>query len=296
MLRGDAGSKNARVAMQMGELRQWLNLIQHSPDSFSSNNPSRKLLLTSQGLAAPFSEWTESLAQSAQNLANSQKAGQLNLRWQSEVAQACKRAFNGRFPFSSNADADTSLNDFEDFFAPGGIEESFVQEYLSALIKKQNGTLSRGTIWSIRQAERVREAFFANGRDLGFTYQLTGVDVDDRIGQLIIESGSSQRVRFKHGPPVPLKLTWPDGDKGIKITFMLKDGSVKRRIIDGPWAMFRAVSSGRMEAGNRRSGVNSLLVTFSDGDHNATFRLSSDSRINPFLPGLLDKYRCRSSL
>lgn len=296
MARGGAGSKDARVTKEMGDTRQWLEFAQHTANSVDPSNPARKMALTSRDLAQPFSSWVAALAQEAQSGANSQKLGQLNARWQSEVARECNRSFDGRYPFSLNADADTRLADFEDFFAPDGIEESFVEEYLQPIIRKQDGTLSKGTIWSIRQSDRIREAFFPNGRDLGFNYQLTGVDVDDRIGQLIIESGNNQRVRFKHGPPVPLELRWPDGDDGIKLTFMRKDGSIKRRIIGGPWAIFRAVFGGQTSSMEQVSGANSLLVTFDDGDHYATFRITSGSRINPFLPGLLDKYRCRNSL
>ena len=296
MLRGGVGSKDARVSLQMGEVRQWLNMAQHAPDSVNANNPSRNLLLTAADLAPPFSEWVASLAQNAQHVVVMDKNKALNSRWQSQVVAPCTRALNGKFPFSSIAQAEVSLSDFEDFFAPRGIEDSFVKEYLDPLIKKQDASVSRSTVWSIRQAERIREAFFANGHDLGFTYQLLGVDVDDRIGQLIIESGTSQRVRFKHGPPVPLELTWPDGDNGLKITFMLKDGSVERRTIEGPWAIFRVAASSSKDARIRNTGVDSLLVTFSDGDYKATFRLTSSGRINPFLPGLLDKYSCRSNL
>jgi type VI secretion system protein ImpL len=295
MLRGGASSRDARVAMQISDVRQWLNMVQDSPDSATSNNPSRKLLMTAEDLAAPFSGWVASLAQSAQNTAKNRKVGQLNSRWQSEVVTPCKRSFDNKFPFSSTAKTAVSLADFEDFFAPEGIEDSFVKEYLEPLIKKQDGTVSRGTVWSIRQAERIREAFFANGNDFGFTYSLLGVEVDDRIGQLVIESGTDQRVRFRHGPPVPMELDWPDGDRGLKITFMLKDGSSVKHVIAGPWAIFRAVASARADSG-RSAGVDSVLVSFSDGGYKAIFRLTSESRINPFLPGLLDKYSCRSRL
>jgi type VI protein secretion system component VasK len=88
-------------------------------------------------------------------------------------------------------------------------------------------------------------------------------------------------------------LRWPDGDRGLRVTFLLKDGNTRRFSIDGPWAMFRAVNDTGASTG---SGSNSRLVTFSDGRYYATFRVSSSSRINPFLPGLLDKYRCRASL
>ena len=293
MLRGGVGSRDARVAMEIGEVRQWLNVVQHSPEAATANNPSRKLLLTAQDLAEPFSGWVASLARGAQNSATSKKVGQLNARWQTEVVTPCKRALNSRFPFSGGARSEVSLIDFEDFFGPDGIEESFVKEYLNPLIKKQDGTVSRATVWSIRQAERIREAFFDNGRDLGFTYNLQGVEVDDRIGQLIIESGSDQRVRFRHGPPVPMELQWPDGDKGLKITFMLKDGTVKKQTIEGSWAIFRAVAN---SGGKRSASVDSQLVSFSDGDYRAIFRITSDSRISPFLPGLLDKYSCRPRL
>lgn len=295
MLRGDAGSKNARVTTQFGQVRQWLNAMQHSPDNYSANNPSKELLLTAQDLAEPFSGWTAALARQADADVQAGRIRGINEKFQAEVARPCSRSFSRRFPFSSSAASEVSLADFEDFFAPDGIEASFVQQHLAPLIKQKDSTISSGTLSSIRQAERVREAFFDRGREFGFTYQLTGVDVDDRIGQLVIESGNDQRVRFKHGPPVPLSLTWPDSAQGLTISFTRRDGSKTRQVIEGPWAIFRAVSAGRA-ASDADSASTTPLVTFSDGEVNATFRINSDSRINPFLPGLLDNYRCRDRL
>ena len=125
---------------------------------------------------------------------------------------------------------------------------------------------------------------------------MTGFDVDDRIGQLVIESGKDQRVRFKHGPPVPLELSWPDGDEGLTITFMRKDGSTKREVIEGPWAIFQAVAQSRQGSGERYANAGNILVTFTDGEYRAVFRLTTDRDPDPFAPGLLDTYRCRSSL
>ena len=295
LVNGGPASKDAKLNAQLGDLQDWLYAVHNSTGSRPSN-PTSKLKQTARGLPSPYAGWVESLTRSASNSANAVATNRLNSNWQRQVAATCQRAFSGRFPFAVGADTDTTLREFEDYFAPDGVEGAFVEKYLRAMLNREDRSLSSGTTWSIRQAERIREAFFPNGRDLGFTYQLTGVDVDDRIGQVVIESGQNQRVRYRHGPPVPLELTWPDGEDGIKITFMRKDGSTQRKVIDGPWAIFRAIYAGRQTGRNRYSSADSLLVTFTDGDYRATFRVTSDSRINPFLPGLLDKYRCRSSL
>ncbi len=295
MVSGGAASKDARISGQIGSLREWLYAVLNTPGQ-AGPNPTGKLLLSAQDVPSPYSGWVNELAQSAERSATRKQVGRLGARWQRQVAAECQRALSGRFPFSIGADTDTALRDFEDYFSPDGVEKTFVDENLSQALKADNGTLSTGTKWSIRQAERIREAFFPNGRDLGFTYQLTGVDVDQRIGEVVIESGQQQRIRYRHGPPVPLELRWPDGESGIRITFRRKDGSTQRRVIDGPWAIFRAITAGRQSGSDRYSSVDSLLVTFTDGDYRATFRVTSDSRINPFQSGLLDKYRCRSGL
>ncbi len=296
MVAGGAASKDARIRSQIGDLRDWLYAVNNTPGQPAGPNPSNKLKLTARDIPGPYAGWVRQLAQSADRTANRKQAGRLNARWQRQVAGPCQRAFSSRFPFSTGADSDTTLRDFEDYFSPDGTEKTFVDQNLSRAMERDDGTLSTGTKWSIRQAERIREAFFPNGRDLGFTYRLTPIDVDDKIGEVVIESGQKQQVRYRHGPPVPLELRWPDGETGIRITFRRKDGSTQRRVIDGPWAIFRAVDAGRQSGGERYASVDSVLVTFTDGDYRATFRLTSDSRINPFQPGLLDKYRCRSGL
>ena len=296
MVRGDAASKDAKVTAQLGDLRQWLHAVHNTPGSISGPDPSSRLLLTARDLAAPYSDWVASLAQGAKASVTSQRVGHLNSMWQREVAGACQRSFSNKFPFAHGADAETTLRDFENFYARNGILDSFVRENLLASLDKKDGTVSAGTVASIRHGERIRDAFFDRGEVLGFNYQLTGFDVDDRIGQLVIESGKDQRVRFKHGPPVPLELSWPDGDEGLTITFMRKDGSTKREVIEGPWAIFQAVAQSRQGSGERYANAGNILVTFTDGEYRAVFRLTTDRDPDPFAPGLLDTYRCRSSL
>jgi type VI secretion system protein ImpL len=296
LVQGGAASRDAKLSAQLGDLGEWLYAVRNTPGEPAGPDPSGKLLMAARNLPSPYASWVTTLAQSAKTSASRQKVGRLNASWQRQVAAVCQRSFSSRFPFSGGADTDTTLRDFEAFFGPGAVEQSFVEESLRPVMKRGDGTLSEGTLWSIRQAERIREAFFPDGNNLGFRYQLTAVDVDDRIGELVIESGRDQRVRYRHGPPVPLELDWPDGEDGIRITFNRKDGSIQRQVISGPWAIFRAVEAGRQTGANRYASADSLLVTFSDGEYRATFRLTSDSPINPFQAGLLDKYRCRANL
>jgi type VI secretion system protein ImpL len=295
-VRGETASKDAKVSAQLGDLRQWLHAVHDNPGAQQGSDPSSGLLLTARDLVNPYSKWVQALAQGAKGSASSKRAGRLSARWRREVAATCQRSFSNKLPFANGADSEASLRDFENFYARNGILDSFVGEYLQPLMDKNDGSISSGTRASIRHAGRIREAFFDGGETLGFNYQLTGFDVDDRIGQLVIESGKDQRVRFKHGPPVPLKLSWPDGDEGLKITFMRKDGSTERRVIAGPWAIFQAVAMSRQGDEKRYANADRILVTFTDGAYRAVFQLTTDRDVSPFSPGLLDGYRCRSGL
>ncbi|MFT7285899.1 MAG: type VI secretion system protein ImpL [Halieaceae bacterium] len=287
MLDGESASKNARLLREIAELRQWL------ARGAKGNEPVDQLLQTAEELPTPFSDWTINIAQAVRGSAGANRMASVNKLWRREVAQSCNEAFRGRFPFTGDAERDVPIIDFEEFFAPGGIEERFVADELAPMLSENRSQFSKSTLWTIRQGERVRDAFFASGTSAGFAYQLTSVEVDDSIAQVFIESGDGQSVRYRHGPPVPMELNWPDGKRGITVTFVLEDGSRRTQTIPGPWAIFRLADTGGASAS---SDANNQFITLTEGTHRAVFRLSTDTGVSPFYPGLLSKYQCRDSL
>ena len=291
MTDGGAGSKQARVAREIGEVRQWLSRSDSSRAG-EGDDPVEQLLLTSEELQPPFSEWVAELAYAARDSAGANRLGRINALWKQNVTVACLDSFRGRFPFFSQSGADVPVAAFDRFFRPGGIENAFVEQYLAPLLSGESSLLSKGTRWTMRQGDRIRNAFFSNGNELGFDYALTGVDVDDRIGQLIIESGDEQAVRYRHGPPIPLYLKWPDGPRGIRITYMLRDGSRQMREIEGPWAIFRLAEESAI---GRTAGGKGMLLSLGHKGYRAIFRITADTQISPFSPGLLSKYQCRDT-
>ena len=286
MVEGDLVSKDARVKQEIGELRQWLVRRGSARDS-SDEGPVDQLLLTADELAPPFSDWVASLAASARDSAGANRVARIQELWSREVTDACVRAFRGRFPFVEESDRDVALEDFETFFGPDGIEDSFVSEYLDPLVEENSRLLGSSTRWTMRQGDRIRDAFFDRSGSLGFNYELTAVDVDDRIGQLIIESGERQSARFRHGPPVPLELEWPDGNRGITLTYELKNGGRVRRVVEGPWAIFRIAAASSEEGGSEQ------VISLGEGEYRAYFSIKADMPVNPFASGQLSKYGCR---
>ncbi|MEM8941035.1 MAG: type VI secretion system membrane subunit TssM [Pseudomonadota bacterium] len=286
MAEGGANSRKLRVSQEMADLRQWLRSA--SSQKAGDSREVQRLLLTSEELRPPFSDWVAGVANSAREMTRENQLTKVFQRWRQAVYPPCSEAFDGNFPFVLTAARESSLADFDEFFRPRGIEPRFVDQYLRPLAAQSN-LLGKNTRWTMRQGERIRDAFY-NGSELGFSYSLTGVDVDDRIGQLIIESGDEQAVRYRHGPPVPLELSWPDGNRGIRITFMLKDGTREYRDVPGAWAIFRLVSEGSL---GQQGGNDGLLVSIGKAGYRAVFRLNADARLNPFTTGLLSKYQCR---
>ncbi|MEM6483555.1 MAG: type VI secretion system membrane subunit TssM [Pseudomonadota bacterium] len=286
MAEGGGDSRKLRVSGEMADLRQWLR----SSDSRKSSDSREveRLLLTAEELQSPFSDWVAGIANAAREMTRENQLTKVFQRWRQNVYPPCSEAFDGNFPFIAGASNEASLADFDEFFQPKGIESQFVDQYLRPLAAQSN-LLGKNTRWTMRQGDRIRDAFYS-GPDFGFSYSLTGVDVDDRIGQLIIESGDKQSVRYRHGPPVPLELRWPDGSRGMRITYMLKDGTRERREVPGAWAIFRLVSQGTL---GQQANSEGMLISIGQGGYRAVFRLSTTARLNPFTTGLLSKYQCR---
>ena len=57
----------------------------------------------------------------------------------------------------------------------------------------------------------------------------------------------------------------------------------------GPWALFRLFGMGTL---TQNGSADEYTLSFTAGDHHATFGIRAGSVLNPFAPGVLRDFKC----
>jgi len=180
----------------------------------------------------------------------------------SEVAPACSRAVDGRYPFVRQGTQEVSREEFVRAFASGGLIDGFFQRYLAGWVD----TSTRP--WSVRvasqgkwgdallpfqRAQAIRTAFFNDGgRQFGVRMELRLIELDPSIGQLIIDV-DGQAMRFARDARGVQTLQWPGpgGAGRIQVQASAPGASSGTRFtFEGPWSLLHLFERARIEPGS----------------------------------------------
>ena len=221
-----------------------------------------------------------------------------------DVVSTCQRAIEGRYPLAPRARQSAALADFERFFGPGGLMESFFNESLARYVDKSTSpwrwkavegvqvSTSPQTLKSFEIAERIRKTYFAGG-GLGAAFTLKPVSLDSRVKEVLLDIGG-QRVVYRHGPVRSIPASWPSPEGGLTVRVLFIDASGRQFSMseDGPWAWMRMLDRARVS----RVADDRYSVAFWHGPYKAVFEMRASSVINPFLVKGLEEFSCPEKL
>jgi type VI secretion system protein ImpL len=178
----------------------------------------------------------------------------------SEVAPACSRVVDGRYPFARQGTQEVSREEFVRAFGSGGVIDGFFQRNLAGWVD----TTTRP--WGVRvapqakwgdallpfqRAQAIRSAFFSDGRQFGVRMDLRLLELDPGIGQLTIDV-DGQAVRFARDTRGVQTLVWPGpgGAGRIQLQANAPGAAAGARFaFEGPWSLLRLFERVRIEPG-----------------------------------------------
>lgn len=170
------------------------------------------------------------LAASRAGMRQQRQAGG-NYLWRTTMAESCRTALDGRYPFERQADDEVNLNDFNRLFAPRGELDRFLA---------QLGDERPVDDW-FRRSERVQRFFFPSGAKRAvMNLNVRPVGMHPDIDSFVLTDGE-QTLRYAHGPILPLEFSWParDARRGLRAQIALHNGETRHLAIGGQWAWFR---------------------------------------------------------
>jgi type VI secretion system protein ImpL len=253
----------------------------------------------------PFSRWLSSIAASSNALrggsARGQVAGVFNAP--GGPAELCPATVNGHYPFVRSATDDVSIADFSHLFGPGGSFDGFLNTSLRPYIdmsaspwrpQAADGVPAPVTPTDLAQFQRaagIRDMFFAaGGTTPSIRLDITPLSLDRTTSQATLDIAGTA-VTATHDPPRSTQVTWPGPAQAEPARLVFDPPANQPAMLqdNGPWAMFRLFSRGKLRQG---SAPGRYTLSFEAGNRAVAFEIRISSALNPFTPSLLQDFRC----
>ncbi len=307
-----------QVMMVVSELHEYMRNIQEAPDKGKAALAAARArmglqgadpIFTLQRMASnqpePLNRLLTRLATESWRVVLDQAVAQLERDWYREVYQPFQQNLARHYPFNPDSGRDVALQDFEQFFAPGGALDTFYQENLKLFLEdhpeqvgdaRRAGLVRRDVLASLENATRIRRAYFTRGGSLDVEFALEPLNLSSNKRRSVVNV-DGQLVEFSHGPRQSIPLVWPNTlrdsvESRITLVPVQVNRSPRSLSENGPWALFRLLDKADI------TGVSSSAVDvrFRVDDGEMRYRLHAGSNTNPFTQQLLAGYRIPRSL
>lgn len=320
VLPGSANAANLNQALQqITRLRDYLSPVAHAQQTqaaflavkvrFAQKklvDPLDDLYLVANNMVPPLHEWLNSLADNSWHLLLEDAAQYLNDRWQAEVWPTYDLRLNNHYPLFANASDDVALDDFVHFFANNGLLDSFVNNYLMPFIDTnkpvwqwrivdgQTLNLSPTLLIQLERAHIIRSMFFSNGNDIGVGFTLQPQSFEPGVHNFILHL-DGQTLSDQPALPVAHHLHWPGATTTpiASFSFTNEQNQQTTAIENGNWALFKLLAKANIQA---TENPRQFFLTFDLNGNAARYQLIADQVINPFIPHIIDQFRCSNKL
>ena len=323
MLAAEEGSGQPNIAQieeALAALHDYVKIVRDAPSpnakalevaiaraNLQGSDPIYVLQRLAERTPAPFDAHLRHVAHESWRVIMAAATEELNRKWHEEIYGDFQRLIAGRYPFDRASPDDLPLQDFEDFFGPGGTLESFYKTELTTFVDEATGQprdidgqslpVDPDFAANLRRAINITRTFFNDSGDLSveFSVQPTGMSANLSRAQLNFEG---QVVISTHGAARPVRIIWPniiDGQSSSRVDLspLAKTGVPGGRQFDGPWSWLRLYDSAS------KSGLvdNSVDVGFGNANgQTARFRIRAEGQVNPFFNSPLSAFSLPSHL
>ncbi len=227
---------------------------------------------------------------------------ELNRKWHEEIYGSYQRLIAGSYPFDRSSDRDLPLADFEEFFSPGGVLDSFYRRDLLTFVEEATGepkvidgqslAVDPGFAEQLKAAIEITDSYFNGAGDLYVEFDVSPGPMSPNLARAVLNF-EGQLVSNSHGPARPIGIVWPniiDGQASSRVDMspLLGGGNGFGRQFNGPWSWLRLYDS----AGKGGITNNSVQVIFTNAaGQEARFNIQPRASVNAFFNSPLSNFQ-----
>jgi type VI secretion system protein ImpL len=229
----------------------------------------------------------------------------LNLQWQTLVWAPYKKTLIDRYPLFERSHTDIPLQQFKTFFSPHGVIDTFFSKYLKPFVNTQKAywvwqtfdglslPMPQTTLDIFIRASLIKQMFFSeNENQILFKFSITPEMLSSTVKQCIISIGD-QKMIITPDNFVSYTFAWPTTQQRSEVTFISKTNQKTYLIKDGTWAWFRLLGEAKLST---TESPKVYRLIFEKDNRRIELKLTTPHLINPYVPNILQAFRCPVSL
>jgi type VI protein secretion system component VasK len=279
---------------------QLFKLVATRMSSGTYDDPLSQLFQQASRYPEPLKTWSLQIATYTWQILLGVTQEYLNQVWTNTVLPEYNTAIVQRYPLFRDVSQEISLEEFSQFFGPGGTLDAFVSTYIKPFIDNsrhywtwktidsEHLNIPLSTLDMFIRAELIQQAYFTTANnELQIQFQLIPVSLTPGIHHFELQLGDHKMV-YEDGKNKKenLGFTWPATQLNtIRLQFINKQNKTSIFNATGPWAWFRLLDHSQIQTTN---DPKQLEITFKIEGHTIKYRLEASSVINPFMPGILE--------
>ncbi|MBA2654560.1 MAG: type VI secretion system membrane subunit TssM [Gammaproteobacteria bacterium] len=264
------------------------------------------LLQQSRMLPDPLRTWHTTIAAESWRLILKNTQNYLNRIWIATIYPQYEALLDKRYPLFKDATTDVSLNDFANFFGNGGTMDMFYKNYLQPFVDNsrlywewknidgQRINIPQATLEMFIRAALIQKMFFPeDSRIPSINFSLVPVELDPSVQSFSLDL-EGQTVLFQKDNEQILSLVWP-GPTPTHTEISFTNDQGKKTVVTetGAWSWFKILDKSRLEGTNSPKHFRLTFILNSSSVH---YELYTNGIVNPFLPGILNAFRCPNIL
>jgi type VI secretion system protein ImpL len=272
-----------------------------------NNDPLNNLFSIAKQQPPLLQDWLTSIGTNSWQIVLHLTKDYLNEKWQSEILPLYNSSINNHYPIVNNATKDISLASFSQFFGENGVLVHFFDNYLKPFITTEDVQWQWKTINGIslpisntipqlfERARIIRQMFFPNNaNDPQFHFVLKPVTIEPIIAKITFNF-SGQSILATPTKHMASEFFWPGSNKNLaSVTIINTNQQQISDIKNGSFALFRLLNDAQLQA--TKDPKLYTLTFYLNGLLAAEYRLVVDNEINPFIPHIIDQFKCPPSL
>ena len=292
----DAPSPNAKaleVAIKRAEL--------------VGEDPIYVLQRIAERVPSPFDQHLSFIASETWRIVMLGATQELNRQWHDDIYGDYQRLIAGKYPFNRESDIDLPVEDFKEFFQPGGILETFYKNELLIFVDEKTGEprvidgqsleVDKSFAGSLRKAIDITRSFFNADGELMLSFKVERDSMSANLSRAVLNF-EGQVVVNNHGPSRPVTIVWPNlidlpSTSRVDMSPLHGTGRSYGKQFYGSWSWLRLYDS----AQKTNFQNNAVNISFTNNNNqSATFTVIPDAKVNPFFNSPLSAFELPSRL
>lgn len=298
----------------LDSLSQYLKTISNSPNVLKASYDATVLRFQTKGdndaltaifaaapnFPQPFASWLNSLGHGSWKVLLSNTRNYLNGIWTGLIYPDYSQFIAGRYPIVKDSKNDITLDHFTKFFGVDGSIENFFKTYLQNFVNiagnywtwsELNGErlqIPQETLEMFLRASIIQQMFFSENKTFPSSkFILTSLFLSSNVNAFVLNM-NGQTMIIHPNEKLSQSFVWPRNDGNfVTIQFSVSESASPTITTSGPWAWYRLLDQSNLQ---HSSDPRSSTLTFQIGNYIASFQLTTENMVNPFIPGIVTKF------